>query len=150
MSECIFCRIVAGRASARMVREWPDAVAFVPLNPVVQDGHLLVVPRVHVADAVEDPNLTGAVMAHAAALAAEYEFSNLLTSVGRPATQSVFHLHIHVVRRSPQDGLMLPWGTTGNPHAPHACRRSLEAEEKLAEFGSRMEAMISIADAFDM
>ena len=64
-ASCVFCEIVAGRAPAKMVVEWSDAVAFVPLNPVVE-GHTLVVPRVHVADATDSPNVTGQVMARAA------------------------------------------------------------------------------------
>lgn len=150
MSDCIFCKIVAGTAPARMVREWQDAIAFRDKNELVPDGHILVVPRVHVANAIEDPAVTGMVMAHAAEMAAEFEFSNLLTSTGRPATQSVFHLHAHVVRRAAGDGLMLPWGTTGNPHAPHACTRALAAEEKLAELGVTLESLRTLADAIDM
>lgn len=127
---CVFCDIVAGTAPAKIVHEWPDAIAFVPLGPVV-DGHVLVVPRQHVADAVEDPAVTAMTMARAAELAAEHEASNILTSIGRPATQSVFHLHIHVIRREAGDQLMVPWGTTGNPHDPHACKRSTQAESAI-------------------
>lgn len=105
---CVFCRIVDGSAPAKMVREWADAIAFVPLGPVT-DGHVLVVPRQHVADAVEDPAVTAATMARAAEFAAEHEASNLITSIGRAATQSVFHLHIHVVPRVEGDALRLPW-----------------------------------------
>lgn len=45
---CPFCEIIAGRAPAKIVEEWPAAIAIVPLNPVV-DGHLLVIE----ADALE-------------------------------------------------------------------------------------------------
>ena len=48
---CVFCRIVAGTEPATVVREWEDAIAFSPRHPVTP-GHLLVVPRTHVADAV--------------------------------------------------------------------------------------------------
>lgn len=150
MNGCVFCKIIAGRAPARMVREWQDAIAFRDKNELVPDGHILVVPRVHVANAIEDPAVTGMVMAHAAEIAQEWEFSNILTSTGRPATQSEFHLHAHVVRREPGDGRMLPWGTTGNPHAPHACARALTAEEQLAELGVTLESLRTLAAAFDM
>jgi histidine triad (HIT) family protein len=129
---CAFCDIVAEAAPAAIVREWPDVIAFVPLCPVVPGGHTLVVPRRHVADAVEDPAVTAATMTRAVELAAGYEASNILTSVGAAATQSIPHLHIHVIRRVMGDQLMVPWGTTGNPQDPHSCPRSARAEEQLA------------------
>ena len=72
----------------------------------ITPGHLLVVPRRHVADALEDPELTGRVMAGAAALAASRRLHpcNIMTSAGREATQSVFHLHLHIVPRAAGDG----------------------------------------------
>lgn len=108
---CVFCRIVAGTEPGVMVREWPDAVAFLPLDPVT-GGHVLVVPRVHVADAAENPAVTGMVFARAAELAGEREGNgafNLITSRGAVATQTVFHLHAHITPRAAGDGLPLPW-----------------------------------------
>ncbi|MCU1680949.1 MAG: hypothetical protein JWQ81_1688 [Amycolatopsis sp.] len=121
VSDCVFCEVVAGTAPAAIVREWPDAVAFKPLDPVVE-GHVLVVPREHVDDATTDPVVTAYTMHRAAELAREMDHSNILTSIGKPATQSIFHLHIHVIPRATGDQLMLPWGTTGNPHDPHWCK----------------------------
>jgi histidine triad (HIT) family protein len=118
---CVFCEIVAGRSPAEIVCTWPDATAFISLDPVTP-GHTLVVPNEHIADAVERPGATAMVMQRAAELASEYQYSNILTNTGTPAHQSVFHLHIHVIPRSADDQLMLPWGTTGDPHAPHWCR----------------------------
>jgi histidine triad (HIT) family protein len=54
VNACVFCEIVAGRAPATVVREWDDALALVPLGPVV-DGHTLVIPKQHVADFGETP-----------------------------------------------------------------------------------------------
>jgi histidine triad (HIT) family protein len=93
--DCPFCAIVAGRAPAEIVHEWDDALAIVPLNPVTK-GHLLVIPKVH------------ATMRRASELAAE-QWCNVITSRGRVATQSILHLHIHVVPRREDDGLALPW-----------------------------------------
>lgn len=107
-SKCPFCEIVAGRAPAAVVREWSDALAIVPLGPVT-DGHLIVLPKAHVPDA-RDPLYASMVIYRAAELAAEFHPSfNLITSVGREATQSVFHLHLHIVPRRVGDGLPLPW-----------------------------------------
>lgn len=109
MSACPFCEIVAGRAPATIVREWPKTVALVPLNPVVQ-GHTLVIPKLHVPDFVEAPMVAAETMRRASDLAADLDCPmNLITSRGREATQSVFHLHLHLVPRAENDGLALPW-----------------------------------------
>lgn len=106
---CAFCAIGAGRAPATVVREWPDALAVRPRRGGVNHSHVLVIPRVHVQDAGTDPVVTAAVMARAAELVAERPAANLITSKGAAATQSVFHLHVHVITRQPDDGLPLPW-----------------------------------------
>lgn len=129
---CVFCDIVAGRAPARIVRRWPETTAFVPLNPVTP-GHVLIVPNEHARDAVDKPNVTMLTMARAVALASEHQASNILTSIGRAATQSIFHLHIHLVPRANDDQLMLPWGTTGDPHAPHWCAVAQRLRDELDE-----------------
>lgn len=105
---CPFCEIIAGQAPATIVDRWDDAIAIVPLGPVV-DGHLLVIPTVHVADFTSDPVVSAATMRRAAELMAGMGPCNLITSKGRPATQSVFHLHLHLVPRAANDGLALPW-----------------------------------------
>jgi len=102
---CVFCLKVAEAGFARA----GDVVTFEPLNPVTP-GHLLVVPRRHVADAAEDPDVTAQAMRSAAVLARAIGGDcNIITSRGPMATQTVFHLHIHVVPRREGDGLHLPW-----------------------------------------
>ena len=94
---------------ATIVRIWPDAIAIVPLNPVV-DGHLLVIPRQHVPDFTTEHYVSAITMPRAAELAEEIGGPmNLITSRGREATQSVFHLHLHLIPRREDDGLALPW-----------------------------------------
>jgi len=131
---CVFCEIVAGRAPATVVSEWPEALAIVPLGPVV-DGHVLVIPRVHVEDAATNAAVTAITSGLAAVYAHEQGRPfNLITSAGREATQSVFHLHIHYVPRAVDDELMVPWGTLHgeNPQDPHRCRGMVALEEQLA------------------
>nr|WP_083472580.1 HIT family protein [Kibdelosporangium phytohabitans] len=106
---------------ATIVREWKDALAVRPRSGGVHAGHVLILPRVHVPDAGTDPIVTAAVMARAAELMADIPSANLVTSKGAPATQSVYHLHVHVVPREPGDGLPLPW----TPQ--HAARAAREA-----------------------
>lgn len=136
MTDCPFCEIVAGRAPATVVQEWDDVIAIEPLNPVV-DGHMLVIPKDHVRDFTTDPDVSAAAMYRAAELAQQdnRQPMNLITSKGREATQSVWHLHLHLVPRAKDDGLALPWysGRGGKfaadewvrcsqPHCPNAER----------------------------
>jgi histidine triad (HIT) family protein len=106
MSDCVFCAIVAGTAPATVVRRWADAIAIVPLGPVTP-GHVLVIPAAHVSDWTADPLVSAVAMARAVEIGS-YP-SNLITSAGVEATQSVFHLHLHIVPRCDNDGLALPW-----------------------------------------
>jgi hypothetical protein len=62
-----------------------------------------------VADAGTDPAVSASVMAAAADLAAGLPAANIITSRGTAATQTVYHLHLHVVPRNAGDGLALPW-----------------------------------------
>ncbi|MET8648447.1 HIT family protein [Nocardia aurea] len=133
MGGCVFCEIAAGRAPATVVAEWPDALAIVPLGPVV-DGHVLIIPREHVTDFADSPGATAATMRRAAEYTTgRHASANLITSMGRAATQSVFHLHIHIVPRSVDDGLMTPWGTVygDDPQAPHWCRVAQGLQDRL-------------------
>lgn len=107
--DCPFCAIAAGTAPATVVHRWHDAMAFIPLHPVVE-GHVLVIPDRHVADFATDPEVSAATMRRAAELMRWTDRPmNLITSRGREATQSVFHLHLHLVPRAEGDGLALPW-----------------------------------------
>lgn len=88
-------------------------IVFEPLNPVTP-GHMLVVPRRHVRDAMEDPEVTARVFQVAAEYARYRSLPgfgqfNFISSAGEDATQTVFHLHVHVVPRRRDDGLVLPW-----------------------------------------
>lgn len=112
--DCAFCAIVAGTGEASVVRRWDNVIAIRPRADQqgrrgVTDGHILIIPHVHVADAGVDPAVSGLTMACAAELAGELDAFNIITSKGPAATQSVFHLHIHLVPRVLGDGLLLPW-----------------------------------------
>lgn len=109
---CVFCEIIAGRAPVEWILQpdtWNDAVAFVPLNPVAE-GHCLVVPKRHVKDFAADPDTFADTARRAAELMRWTDRPmNVITSRGEEATQSVFHLHLHLVPRKQDDGLALPW-----------------------------------------
>lgn len=119
---CAFCAIAAGDAPATVVREWDDAIAIRPRRGGVNDSHVLVLSRVHVADAAENPAVTAATMARAAELADERPASNIIANVGEAAGQSVFHLHLHVITREHGDGIQLPW--TAQQEAERAAKEA--------------------------
>jgi len=110
-SACVFCNL---DKIANPVERWVASVhgivcfVFEPLNPVVP-GHLLVVPEKHVENATVSPCTAAGAMELAAMVATRYSSANIITSIGAPATQSVMHLHLHVVPRQENDGLHLPW-----------------------------------------
>jgi histidine triad (HIT) family protein len=105
---CVFCAIAAGESAATIVRSWTHTIAIKP-HGGVRPGHVLVIPRTHVANVGESPAVSAQTMACAAELAAELPDANVITSKGVAATQTVFHLHLHVVPRTTDDGLLLPW-----------------------------------------
>lgn len=104
--DCAFCRIVAGDEPATVVRKWGLVWVIEPLNPVVE-GHMLVLPTTHVRDATVQPAVTAMVMHRAAEISRLP--CNIITSCGAEATQTVLHLHVHVIPRRVGDGLRLPW-----------------------------------------
>lgn len=114
---CPFCEIVAGRAPARVVHEWPYALAIVPLEPVVE-GHVLVFPKKHTQDFTTSSDGLLWSMVGAAQIARKMGGDvNLITSKGPAATQTVHHLHLHLIPRTADDGLALPWSTGKDNHA---------------------------------
>jgi len=105
MTTCVFCDIVAGTGPARILYEDGRTVAFMPLRPAAV-GHTLLVPRTHVRSLWELPataahHLTTALLALAPALrhALAPDGLNIVNSAGAAASQTVFHLHIHLVPR---------------------------------------------------
>jgi histidine triad (HIT) family protein len=105
--DCPFCRRVKN-GEFDYSDDWN--VAFQPLKPVTP-GHFLVVPRKHVSNAFASPVHAGHALKFAAFLANQMDLdaANFITSAGAAATQTVPHLHVHIVPRSDGDGLALPW-----------------------------------------
>jgi histidine triad (HIT) family protein len=115
VNDCIFCAILAGDAPARIVHETERTVAFLDIAPAAR-GHTLVVPRTHARDVHDIGSDDLAAVATAAkdvAAAAVDRLGaagvNLLQASGAAAFQTVFHLHVHVIPRYPDDGLVMPW-----------------------------------------
>ncbi|WP_257307134.1 histidine triad nucleotide-binding protein [Geothrix campi] len=102
--DCVFCRIVAGTAPSRKVYENQYVLAFWDIRPRAK-VHLLVIPKQHVASLKELDDLS--VETRAALLSACVKVAKdqgiledgfrLISNSGTNASQSVFHLHFHVV-----------------------------------------------------
>lgn len=102
---CVFCQRIQ---NGKFKYSNDYAVAFNPLNPVTE-GHMLIVPRIHIKDFTEDFYAAGKVMEFAGELYERSNDINLITSKGPNATQTVYHMHIHIIPRWENDGLRLPW-----------------------------------------
>lgn len=109
---CPFCEIASGLdQSVELVCEGPDWVAFFPSDPATP-GHTLIIPRSHIRDFWSADAALASELARAAQRignAIQDALSpggmNLITSAGEAAEQTVFHLHLHVVPRWPDDAL---------------------------------------------
>ncbi|NYI04200.1 HIT family protein [Allostreptomyces psammosilenae] len=107
-SDCPFCAI-AGGADAHRVWEDEQVVAFLDTRPLFP-GHTLVVPREHVPTLTELPadrlgGFLAAVQRLAGAMEHGFGAAGSLVAVNNRVSQSVPHLHAHVVPRNPKDGL---------------------------------------------
>jgi histidine triad (HIT) family protein len=106
---CIFCSIVRGDTPAHVVLDEPHALAFLDHRPLFP-GHCLLVPRVH-HEVLTDlpPELVGPLFASAQRLAAAVEAGlsadGTFVAMNNRVSQSVHHLHVHVVPRRKKDGL---------------------------------------------
>lgn len=104
-AECPFCKIVRGETGARIVFQDSDVLAFFPNDPATL-GHTLVIPRKHVRDVwALDPSDAAPLweatqeLALAVRRAVDPDGLNIINSAGKAATQTVLHMHIHVVPR---------------------------------------------------
>ena len=107
--KCLFCRIVAGEVPARVVYVDPNAIAFLDHRPLFH-GHTLLVPRNHVETLVDLPsNLIGPLFTAAQSLAQAVPHAlggeGSFVAMNNRVSQSVPHLHIHIVPRRKKDGL---------------------------------------------
>jgi len=117
MTDCVFCRILAGELPASFVYRDEHCAAFMDIQPV-NPGHLLVIPIRHAAHLADiDAATAGRMMQLAHRLAAALRASglrcegvNLFLADGEVAMQEVFHVHLHVLPRFAGDGFGLRFG----------------------------------------
>ncbi|MDI1477503.1 HIT family protein [Polyangium sp. y55x31] len=106
---CTFCRIAIGELPAHVVLDEPEVLAFLDRSPLFP-GHCLVVPRVHVPTLLDLPEnsiapLFGAAQRIARAIEPALSAEGSFVAMNNKISQSVPHLHVHVVPRRKKDGL---------------------------------------------
>lgn len=102
MSDCIFCKIVAGDIPSKKLYEDDEVIAFHDIRPIAP-VHFMLVPKLHVASLVEwgdeHRDLLGRMLLLAPKLAKEQGLETgfrTMINTGHGGGQEVFHLHIHV------------------------------------------------------
>jgi histidine triad (HIT) family protein len=110
MAECLFCKIVAGELPSSRIHEDERSIAIMDIAPATR-GHALVIPRRHsagigdIADcAIVAKRIAGMAVDRLGATGV-----SIMQSNGADAWQTVFHYHVHVIPRYPDDPLKLPW-----------------------------------------
>jgi histidine triad (HIT) family protein len=132
MDDCLFCRIASGAAPAAVVFEDESSLAFLDHRPLFP-GHCLLIPKNHYADLHDLPADSVAPLFSTArtlcraveqAMAADGSF----VAINNHVSQSVPHLHIHIVPRKHRDGLrgfFWPRGKYRSDEEMEAVRRSI-------------------------
>jgi histidine triad (HIT) family protein len=121
MSDCVFCRIVAKQIPATVVHEDELTLAFMDIGQV-NPGHVLVALKAHAENvfALDDAQAaavlrTAARVARAIRAAFAPEGMSIYQANGKPAGQTVFHFHMHLVPRHEGDGMQLTWPVKNPP-----------------------------------
>lgn len=137
--ECVFCRIIAGRSSAHIVHRDEHTLSILDTKPLFH-GHTLVMPLDHHVTLGELPDdLLHPLFATAQRLSRVMEgcldAAGSFVAMNNRISQSVPHLHVHVVPRNPKDGLRgFFWPRT-----------KYESESQVAEVAQRLaEAMAQV------
>ncbi len=131
--ECLFCRIAAGRAAAEIFFEDELSLAFLDFRPLFA-GHSLLIPRRHYETLADlPPEQVGPFFRNAQRLCRAVEETlaadGSFLAVNNRVSQSVPHLHVHVVPRRRKDGLrgfFWPRGKYADAAESAAVRAALE------------------------
>lgn len=115
MVDCAFCDIVNREIPAEIIYETPSTLAFFPLEPATL-GHTLVIPKQHIENFLDltpvdipDLGLTVVTVGHALRAVLAPAGMNVISSAGAAASQTVMHLHVHLVPRWSGDAIGDIW-----------------------------------------
>lgn len=121
MSDCIFCRIIAGQIPSTRVFEDEHTLAFMDLGQV-NPGHVLIAVKKHAANLFELDDVQAAAVARASTRVARAirdafkpEGLSVYQANGKAAGQTVFHYHVHLLPRHEADGMELTWPVKNPP-----------------------------------
>jgi histidine triad (HIT) family protein len=135
MSDCIFCKIVAGEIPSATVYEDETKFALMDINPILP-GHVLLVPKAHYERVTDLPDevaadLGGALpkLGRAVVAAAKADGFNIFQTNGRCSGQAVFHVHFHVIPRHNDDGYTFRW----SPRGPYEEGKMAEWRQRIAD-----------------
>lgn len=111
MSECIFCKIARKEASAEILFETENTIAFLDINPI-NFGHTLVIPKHHYKEFHQIPDdiskeliVVTSKLSRAILDSLKPHGYNIFTNNGRLAGQAIMHCHFHIVPRYFKDGI---------------------------------------------
>ncbi len=136
--DCVFCRIVEGSVPAEIVLDDDHAVAFLDTRPLFV-GHVLLIPREHHETLIDLPPaeidpLFRRARRLAAAVGGACDSPGTFVAINNTVSQSVRHLHVHVVPRRPKDGLRgFFWPRTRYDDADHAAATAAAVRAALSE-----------------
>ena len=137
MSDCVFCKIVAGQIPATRVYEDEHTLAFMDIGQV-NPGHVLVAVKKHADNlyALDDAQAaavarTSARLSRAIRDAFRPEGLSVYQANGKAAGQTVFHYHIHLQPRHAGDGMELTWPVKNPPR------------EKLEDYAAKIRAALA-------
>jgi len=123
MTDCVFCKIVAGQIPSTKVFEDEHTLAFMDIGHV-NPGHTLVAVKKHAANVFELEETQAEAIARAIVRvsralkrAFEPEGLSVYQANGKAAGQTVFHYHVHLLPRHPGDGMELVWPVKNPPRA---------------------------------
>jgi histidine triad (HIT) family protein len=108
-SPCVFCRVIAGTVPAHVIVDEPELFALLDHRPLFA-GHVLLLPRQHHETLMDLPSgqvagLFGAAQRLSSAVERAMEADGVFVAINNRVSQSVPHLHVHVVPRRKKDGL---------------------------------------------
>jgi histidine triad (HIT) family protein len=134
MSDCVFCKIVAGQIPSTRVYEDEHTLAFMDIGQV-NPGHVLVAAKKHADNLYALDDAQVAALAHTSARVArairdafKSEGLSVYQANGKAAGQTVFHYHVHLLPRHAGDGMELTWPVKNPPR------------EKLEDYAARIRA----------
>jgi histidine triad (HIT) family protein len=139
---CVFCTIVRGDADAHIVDETEHTIAFLDRRPVFF-GHTLLLPRAHYVTLPDLPAdllapLFGEAQRLAAAMPEAFDAAGSFVAMNNVVSQSVAHLHVHVVPRQFKDGLKgFFWPRTKYRDDAHAAETAAKIRAALTQTPSR-------------